>query len=471
VAILLPSSVEAVVAVLGAMAARAQAVPMNPFFSLPELRVALREAEPGVVLAGPDSMEKVAELASGLALGRTLEMDALDALNVRTFSSVPPGPLDQSGGPAVADPLPDDPALLIFTGGTTGEPKAVVHAHRSLVVSVLQHACAWPVELRRERFLSAAPIFHIWGLEYATFVPIYAQGTHVIVSKYDPDEVLLALERERITVFGGGPAPIYMGLTRVPRYQSTDFSSLKYCLTGGAPCPEELHRLWKQQTGCALLEGWGMSETGPLCLNPPDAPRRLSVGRPVIGTDVEAVDLEGGGKVLGVGEPGELRVRGPQLMLGYRDKPEATRTAVRDGWLYTGDIGYVDADGYVFLVDRKKDMVIVGGYNVYPRSVDEVLFTHPKIAEAATVGRPDATLGEVLVAFVVPQPGAVIEEEEFFAFCKANFVKYRRPAAVTFLECLPRTPARKVDKKALSALARRPRGNGLAMVEDEVVHS
>jgi long-chain acyl-CoA synthetase len=244
VAILLPSSVEAVVAVLGAMAARAQAVPMNPFFSLPELRVALREAEPGVVLAGPDSMEKVAELASGLALGRTLEMDALDALNVRTFSSVPPGPLDQSGGPAVADPLPDDPALLIFTGGTTGEPKAVVHAHRSLVVSVLQHACAWPIELRRERFLSAAPIFHIWGLEYATFVPIYAQGTHVIVSKYDPDEVLLALERERITVFGGGPAPIYMGLTRGPRYQSTDFSSLKYCLTGGAPGPEELHRLW-----------------------------------------------------------------------------------------------------------------------------------------------------------------------------------------------------------------------------------
>ncbi len=448
VAILRPSSIEAVIAVLASMAARAQAVPINPFFSVPELRVVLREADPSVVLLGAEARDKIASLAPELGIAHVIEND-LDGGFEAQFQTVPHSADD------IADPEPDDIALLIFTGGTTGEPKAVVHKHRSLFVSVLQHMTAWPIEMRRERFLSAAPVFHIWGLEYATLVPIYSQGAHFIISKYDPDEVLQAIEREKITVFGGGPAPIYMGLTQIPRFETTDFSSLKYCLTGGAPCPEELHRLWKQQTACALLEGWGMSETGPLCLNPPEAPRLASVGRPVAGTEVEAVDVEDGNRITPAGEPGELRVRGPQLMVGYHGRPEETRQALRDGWLYTGDIGYVDADGYVFLVDRKKDMIIVGGYNVYPRSVDEVLFKHPKIAEVACVGRPHERLGEELVAFVALKPGAELSEEEFFDYCQQNLVKYRRPVAVTFLESLPRTNAKKLDKRALSAQARR----------------
>jgi long-chain acyl-CoA synthetase len=461
VAILLPSSIEAVVTVLGAMSAGAVAALVNPFFSAPELRVVLRDADPSVLLVTPEAAAKVAGVATELGLPAT-ESEGLNDLAVRVFSAPDSKPGTET---SASDPVPDDPALLIFTGGTTGEPKAVSHAHRSLMVSVLQHVSAWPLERRRERFLSAAPVFHIWGLEYATLVPIYAQGTHVIVSKYDPDVVLEAIERERITVFGGGPAPIYMGLMQVPRFATTDFSTLAYSLTGGAPCPEELHREWRQRTGSGLLEGWGMSETGPLCLNPVTAPRLGSVGRPVIGTEVEAVDVEGGGRILPVGEAGELRVRGPQLMLGYRGNPEATAAAVRDGWLYTGDIGYVDEDGYVFLVDRKKEMIIVGGYNVYPRSVDEVLFKHPKVAEAATVGRPHARLGEVLVAFVVPKPGVTLDEEEFFAYCSENLVKYRRPVSVTFLDSLPRTNARKVDKKTLRAMA------GLAMADSKRIDS
>jgi long-chain acyl-CoA synthetase len=254
-----------------------------------------------------------------------------------------------------------------------------------------------------------------------------------------------------------------MGLLQSPSFAATDFSSLRYCLSGGAPCPEELHRAWLQGTGCPLLEGWGMSEAAPLCLNRPDALRKLlSVGRPVPDTDVEVVDLgasvetpgsPGNARVLPAGEAGEVRVRGPQLMRGYHGRPEATREVLRDGWLYTGDIGYLDADGYLFLVDRKKDMIIVGGYNVYPRQVDEVLFKHPAIAEAATVGRSDARLGEVLVAFVVLRPGATLSEQEFFEYCRANLVKYRRPVAVGFVEALPRTNARKLDKRALRARA------------------
>jgi long-chain acyl-CoA synthetase len=284
---------------------------------------------------------------------------------------------------------------------------------------------------------------------------LYCQGTLVIVSKYQPEEVLQALEQERISVFGGGPAPVYFGLTQSPRFGSTNFSHLKYCLSGGAPVPEELHQRWEQATGCPLLEGWGMSEAAPLCLNRPEGPRKvLSVGLPVPGTEVEVVDLETGAQVLNAGEVGEIRVRGPQLMLGYRGHLEATLAVLREGWLYTGDIGYLDGDGYLFLVDRKKDMIIVGGYNVYPRQVDEVLFKHPSIVEAATVGRPDERLGEVLVAFVVLAPGAALSEADFFKYCRAHLIKYRRPVAVSFVESLPRTNARKLDKKALRVLAR-----------------
>jgi len=200
-----------------------------------------------------------------------------------------------------------------------------------------------------------------------------------------------------------------------------------------------------------LLEGWGMSEAAPLCLNRPGLCKPGSVGPAVPETEVEVVDVVHGQAVLQSGQAGEVRVRGPQLMLGYRGRVEATREVLRDGWLYTGDIGYLDADGHLFLVDRKKDMIIVGGYNVYPRLVDEVLFAHPEIAEAATVGRVDPRLGEVLVAFVVRRSGSALSEATFFDYCQANLVKYRRPVAVHFVDSLPRTPARKIDKKALRA--------------------
>jgi long-chain acyl-CoA synthetase len=451
VALLLPTGVEAVVAVLAVWYARAQLAPINPFFTAAELAVVLREADPALVICGPEARSKVQALAGPAGIAHVWE-----------FAGQGPGALDLESWLAAegsesaleAGPDADSPALLIFTGGTTGEPKAVEHTHRSLMVSVLQHCSVWPVRRGAERFLSAAPIFHIWGLSYATLVPLYAQGALVIVPKYQPEEVLRAIERERITVFGGGPAPVYLGLLHSGSFRGTDFSSLRYCLSGGAPCPEELHRAWEQGTGCPLLEGWGMSEAAPLCLNRPDAVRKLlSVGRAVPQTEVQVVDLETGRRVLASGESGEVRVRGPQQMLGYRGRPDATRDAVREGWLYTGDIGYLDPEGYLFLVDRKKDMILVGGYNVYPRQVDEVLFKHPQIAEAASVGRSDERLGEVLVAFVVLRPGAVLSEAEFFEYCRAQLVKYRRPVGVSFVASLPRTNARKIDRKALRALA------------------
>ena len=456
VIVALPTSIDAVVAVLGVLAAGAQVVPINPFFTRSELEVVLRELDARVALCGPEARDKLDELAPrlrltpigfGTAPGRELSLDLASDTDLDARSG------DRARlTTAWAEPVPEQLAVGIFTGGTTGEPKAVEHTHASTLVSVLQHCTVWPVRFGAERFLSAAPIFHIWGLFYATFVPLYAGGTLVLVPRYDVDEILAAIEAHRITVFGGGPAPAYLGLLRSPRIASTRFSSLRYCLSGGAPCPLDLHQRWRAATGCALLEGWGMSEAAPLCLSRPDAPKPMSVGRPVPETTIEVVDLEHGTRQLGVGEAGEVRVRGPQLMAGYRGRTDATRDMLRDGWLYTGDIGHLDAEGDLFLVDRKKDMIIVGGYNVYPRLVDEVLYRHPAIAEAATVGKADERLGEVLVAFVVLEPGATLDEAGFFEFCRQELVKYRRPVAVTFMPALPRTNARKVDKKALRAL-------------------
>lgn len=448
VAIAMPTSIEAVVTVLAVLAAGAQAALVNPFFTPPELSAVLKEAEPRVAISGPTASAKLAALAGSVGIESLLCFGgqgpgALDLDEWAGHAELRSGRLDRVRA--------EERALLIFTGGTTGEPKAVEHSHRSLLVSVSQHCSVWPVERGNERFLSSAPIFHIWGLSYATLVPLCSGGTLIIVPKYDPEELLRAIEQERITVFGGGPAPVYMGLTQSPSYSRVDFSSLKYCLSGGAPCPAELHRQWESHTGCPLLEGWGMSEGAPLCLNRPSARKLLSVGRPVPDTQVEVVDLESGARVLGARESGEVRVRGPQLMLGYRGRAAATAEVLRDGWLYTGDIGYLDAEGFLFLVDRKKDMLIVGGYNVYPRQIDELLFNHPAIAEAASVGRPDARLGEVLVSFVVRRPGASLTEAELLDYCSQSLVKYKRPVAVFFVDELPRTNAKKIDKKALRA--------------------
>jgi long-chain acyl-CoA synthetase len=242
-----------------------------------------------------------------------------------------------------------------------------------------------------------------------------------------------------------------MGLLASPLFAQADLSKLRYCPSGGAPCPEELHREWLEKTGCPLLEGWGMTEGAPFCLNVSGSGKRklLSVGNPVPETEIEIVDLETGDKVLPMGERGEVRVRGPQIMRDYRNRPAETAATLRNGWVHTGDIGYVDDEGFLFLVDRKKDMVIVGGFNVYPREVDEVLFKHPKIREAATVGRKDPRLGEVLVAFVVLDQGKTMTPDEFFEYCKTEMVKYKRPVEVRFVDALPKTGTNKINRIAL----------------------
>jgi long-chain acyl-CoA synthetase len=418
--------------------------PANPFFTMPELKKVLADVDARLMICDPAMRAKAEEVARVLGIPGVM---VLGSGGVSIDAWIEDAALDRA-----PESLPgeDDLALLIFTGGSTGVPKGVDHTHRGLMWSLRQHCTVWPIIFGGETFLNAAPMFHIWGLSYATWVPIYARSTLVMMPKYDADKVVTALSKHRVTVFGGGPAPIYMGLLASPLFDDADLSALKYCLSGGAPCPEDLHREWLERTGQPLLEGWGMTEGAPFCLNPCDDVRKiLSVGNPVPETEVEIVDLEAGVRVLPLGEAGEVRVRGPQVMLGYRKNREETERTLRDGWVYTGDIGYVDADGFLFLVDRKKDMILVGGYNVYPREIDEVLFNHPKIREAATVGKRDPRLGEVVVAFIVLAYGEKMSAEEVFAYCKENMVKYKRPVEVHFIEALPRTGTNKINRIAL----------------------
>lgn len=436
-----PNTIEMDVALMAVMATGAQVAPVNPFFTVSELRKVLKSIDATVIVCDPAMTDKAS------AAARELGIDSVITLGGDGES------LDQWTGDAsldfVPDELPtaDDPALVIFTGGSTGVPKGVDHTHSGMIWSLLQHVSVWPIEYGKETFLNVAPMFHIWGLGYATWVPIYTGGTLIMVPKYEPDRVVADLAKYRVNTFAGGPAPIYLGLLQSPVFETADLSALRYCPSGGAPCPEDLHREWLAKTGCPLLEGWGMSEGAPFCLNPyVGERRRLSVGNPVPGTTCEIVDIETGETVLPVGNTGEVRVKGPQMMRGYVNNPEETAIALRDGYMYTGDIGYVDEDGFLYLVDRKKDMILVGGFNVYPREVDEVLYDHPKIREAATVGKADDRLGEVVVAFVALESATTMTEDEFFAYCKENLVKYKRPVEVYFVDTLPRTRTNKISR-------------------------
>ena len=274
----------------------------------------------------------------------------------------------------------------------------------------------------------------------------------MIVPAYKPDIVLEQLAKHNVTLFAGGPAAIYVGMLNSENIAKTDLSALKFCLAGGSACSADMLKRWKDLTGVDILEGWGMSEGAPINSNPSSGPTKLmSTGLTAPETEIDIVDLETGTKVLPAGERGEIRLRGPQFTIGYCNRPKETASAIRDGWLYTGDIGYFDEDGYMFLVDRKKEMIIVGGYNVYPREIDEVMTDHPAVLEAAAVGVPDDFSGEAIKVYVAFNPGQSATEDELTAYCQENLVKYKWPKEIIVLDELPKKGPGKIDKLGLKA--------------------
>ena len=447
VAILMTNCLEMPMCILGAMAARAYVAPMNPNYTDSELLPLLKDADPKVILTLPEYFPRVSTFA--------------EQLGVRHVLVVGEGPNTVAswiadGAAGLPHPLPDsnDYAMMFFTGGTTGLPKGAEHRHRHIMAFCrIDFAFYSTMQFDREVSLSVAPMFHIFGHHHGVIQPLYFGSTHVIVRQYKPPIVLHQLATHKVTVFAGGPSTVYVGILAAYGNAPADLSHLRICMAGASPFSEDLLTNWEKTIGCPICEGVGMSEGAPYSNNPVVGKRKvLSVGLPPPETDVEIVDLDTGTRVMPPRERGEIRVRGPQMIESYRNRPEETARTIRDGWVYTGDVGYFDDEGYLFVVDRKKELIISGGYNIYPREVDEVLFGHPATFEVATVGVKDTFRGEVPVAFVSLKPGREVSADELLVYCKERLVDYKVPRRIEFLNALPKTGAGKIDKLKLRGL-------------------
>ncbi|HEX4997209.1 MAG TPA: AMP-binding protein [Terriglobia bacterium] len=447
VAVLMTNCLEMPVCILGAMAAHGYVAPMNPNYSESELKPLLQDTAPKMLITQPEFKARISTIAAHMGIEHVLiigEGDNTIAAWMEKGADALPQPL----------PLPDDYAMMFFTGGTTGLPKGAEHRHRNIMAFCrLEAAFFATLGYDCEVSLSVAPMFHIFGHHHGVIHPLYIGSTHVLIRQYKPDIVLEQLSKYKVTLFAGGPATVYVGLLAAEGMKKADLSSLKICCAGGSACSEDLLRQWSKTTGCAILEGIGMSEGAPYANNPAIGTKKiLSVGVPPPDTEIQIVDLETGERVLPQGERGEIRVRGPQMFSSYRNRPEETANTVRNGWIHTGDIGYFDEEGYLFVVDRKKELIISGGFNIYPREVDEVLNSHPATLEVATVGLKDSFRGEIPVAFVALKPGMTVSAEELIAYCKERLVDYKVPRKIEFRDALPKTGPGKIDKLKLRGL-------------------
>lgn len=345
----------------------------------------------------------------------------------------------------------EDLAMLQYTGGTTGVSKGVRLTHGNLSKQV-QHIRAWFPELRsgEEIMLGALPFFHVFGLSTAMNFAVYMGWSNILIPKPQPEQLLEAIGKFRPT-FAPLVPTMFIGILNHENLKTTDMTSIKGCFSGSAPLPTEVIRRFEDVTGSTIVEGYGLTESSPVThINPFRGKRKIgSIGVPISDTLCRIVSLEDGESDMPVGEEGELFIQGPQVMAGYHNKPEATADTLTDGWLHTGDIATMDEEGYFTIVDRKKDMIISGGYNVYPRDIEEVFFEHPKIQEAAAIGVPHETRGEQVKVFVVLREGESATEEELLDFCKDKLAKYKWPTRIEFRDELPKTNVGKVLKKDL----------------------
>ncbi|MFF5960780.1 long-chain-fatty-acid--CoA ligase [Streptomyces luteogriseus] len=440
VALMLPNVPEFVVLYYGALRAGAIVVPMNPL--LKERETAYHLTDSGAVLL-LEWHRAPGEGAQGAA-----------AAGVRTMV-VDPSPFAESLAgheplTDVARTADDDVAVLLYTSGTTGKPKGAALTHGGLRHNTEVNAVHVQRMTPDDVVVGCLPLFHIFGQICTMSVAVRSGASLTLVPRFDPQAVLDTVARDRATVFEGVPT-MYAALLQHPT--EADVSTLRMCISGGASLPVEVLHGFEERFGCAILEGFGMSETSPVVtFNHPDRPRKAgSIGTPI--KDVEVRLLDEKGQDVGSGAIGELVVRGPNVMKGYWNRPEETAAAVPDGWLRTGDMARQDEDGYFYIVDRKKDMIIRGGYNVYPREIEEVLHEHPAVALAAVVGVPHEKLGEEIAAAVVLRPGAQATPEELRKHVKGRVAAYKYPRLVWLADTLPMGPSGKILKREITAPA------------------
>ena len=476
VAILLPNTIPCVVAYFAILKLGAVAVMNNPLYTDPELEHQFNDSGSKVLVCLDLLANRMIDLRPKTAIRQIVYTSIGDylpfpknllfplvakkkklAADVKAAADVyrwkeclaryPANP------PAVTIGF-EDVAQYQYTGGTTGVSKGVELTHANLSKQVQQLNEWFPEEVLatgKEICLGALPFFHVFGLSTAMNLSVYMGWTDVLVPRPQPEPLLESIRKFRPT-FAPLVPTMYIGMLNHPDLKKTDMTCLKGAFSGSAPLPVEVIREFEEKTGAIIVEGFGLTETTPVThINPFGGGVRKvgSIGVPISDTICRIVDLEEGVRDMPVGEPGELIMTGPQVMRGYRNMPEETANTIRDGWCFTGDIATMDDEGYFYIVDRKKDMIISGGYNIYPRDIDEVFYEHPAVQEACAIGIPDPKRGENIKVFVVLRQGESITPEDLLEFCKTKLAAYKLPTEIEFRDELPKSNVGKILRKEL----------------------
>ncbi len=473
VAIMLPNTLAYPVAFLGTLRAGLTVVGVNPLYTPRELAHQLVDSGATTIVIMENFAHKLAAIIADTPVEHvvvarlgdlvpTLKRWAFNFANTYLRHAVPPWRFDRftmlqdacARAPAASLPdaaaAPTTPALLQYTGGTTGVAKGAMLSHRNLVANTLQCA-AWigpMVAQGAERVLTPLPLYHIFSLTANMLTFAQLGGMNVLVP--DPRDIhrlIATMRRTRVTTMSGVNT-LFNALSNAPEFAALDFRDLKFAIGGGAAVQSAVAERWQAITGTALVEGYGLTEASPVvCINPLSQPRLGTVGLPVPSTEVAIREADG--RPVADGKAGEVWVRGPQVMQGYWGRPEETaKTLTADGWLQTGDIGVIEPDGFVKLLDRKKDMIIVSGFKVFPNEVEEVAVQHPGVLEAAAIGVPDARSGQAVKLFVVPRDPA-LDEAALRRYCQDNLTGYKVPRQIEFRETLPKSPVGKILRKEL----------------------
>ncbi len=477
VALLLPNSPQSIIAQLGVWKAGAIVCPLNSLYTPRELEAALNEIGAETVITLTRFYGKIKALQARTSVRRVIATNIKEYLpaHLRVLYtlakeakegdrvSLQPGDLwwgdllrQHADAPRPAVPLAiDDPAILLFSGGTTGIPKAALGTHHALLMSAMQlHAYARTVLADWDDTITLVmPMFHVYGNMAANTSLIARWPMAVVPNPRDIDDLIDTIMKVRPAVLHGVPT-LFIALLNNPRVKAgkVDFRSLKVCYAGAAPLLVETKRRFEELTGGSLLDAYGMTETMLAAAVCPvhAAYKEGSTGLPLPDVDVKIVDIETGEQILPAGEMGEVCINAPQIMVGFWGHPAETAEMIRDGWVYTGDLGYLDEDGYLFIVDRKKDLIKPGGFQVWPREVEEVIATHPAVAEVSVAGVPDEYLGEAVKAWVVVRAGHQLTVDELRAFCREQLVGYKVPKHVEFRDSLPKTMVGKVLRRVLT---------------------
>jgi long-chain acyl-CoA synthetase len=467
VGLALPNCPQYVIAYYAILSAGAIVVNMNPLYTHDELKFMMENTGIKILITFDGALPTMRPLAKELNMKLivTRVTDYITGLGVSTakvleleegwqhFSELIEN-CNDTQIPKI-DLAPQDPALIQFTGGTTGLPKGALLTHANVIAATFQ-ASFWGnsistyVPHAERSVISVIPYFHIYGNTFAMNWSMFNAGTQILFPRFELEEFLGTIAKfDKITYFPTVPTMV-TALASHPKAVELDLGArIRLLSTGGAPMPVELIQKVKDM-GIFFTEGWGMSETGSAGISSPILRHKPgAIGCPLPENDIRLVDIENGVEDVKPGDPGEILLKGPSVMQGYWNNPEETKIQLTDGWLHTGDIGQADEDGYIYIVDRKKDMIIAGGFNIYPREVDEVLYQHPKIAEAVTVGIPDTYRGETVKVFVVLKQGQKAADKEIIDFCRTKLAAYKVPKVVEFRESIPKSAVGKILRKIL----------------------